>query len=151
MKYDLNNLENRAKVIDMCKELTSRFGNIRDNLCEPYGLSSLQAVIILDIYHNQDNSRVTDICKRLNKSTNTISPLINRLIDRGFLLKVQDKNDSRVFNIKLTKKTLEIANEISVDVLDYTYPMFDSLTQEEFDNIYLSLLKLLEVSKLWII
>lgn len=148
MKYDLNNLENRAKVIDMCKELTSRFGNIRDNLCEPYGLSSLQAVIILDIYHNQDNSRVTDICKRLNKSTNTISPLINRLIEKGFLLKEQDKEDSRVFNIKLTDKTLEIANEISVDIFDYTYPMFDSLSQDEFDNIYTSLLKLLEVSKL---
>ena len=145
--YDAKNPENRKEVIDMLKELTSRFSNIRDNLCEPYGLSSLQAVIIMDIYHNPNESRVTDICKRLKKSTNTISPLINRLIDKQFLTKVQNKSDNRVFDVKLTDKTLEIAEEINVDVSDYTYPMFDSLTDVEFDNIYQSLLKLLEVTK----
>ncbi len=145
--YDAKNPENRKEVIDMLKELTSRFSNIRDNLCEPYGLSSLQAVIIMDIYHNPSESRVTDICKRLKKSTNTISPLINRLIDKQFLTKVQNKSDNRVFDVKLTAKTLEIAEEINVDVSDYTYPMFDSLTDVEFDNIYQSLLKLLEVTK----
>ena len=145
--YDSKNSKNREAIIDMLKELTSRFSNIRDNLCEPYGLSSLQAVIIMDIYHNPDETRVTDICKRLKKSTNTISPLINRLIDKEFLVKIQDKTDNRVFNVKLTDKTLKIANEINVDVSDYTYPMFDSLSDSEFDNIYVSLLKLLEVTK----
>ena len=145
--YDSKNSKNRIEVIDMLKELTSRFSNIRDNLCEPYGLSSLQAVIIMDIYHNPNETRVTDICKRLKKSTNTISPLINRLIEKDFLIKVQDKNDNRVFNVKLTDKTSNIANEIAIDVSDYTYPMFDLLTDEEFDNIYVSLLKLLEVTK----
>ena len=147
--YDSKNSKNREAVIDMLKELTSRFSNIRDNLCEPYGLSSLQAVIIMDIYHNPENTRVTDICKRLKKSTNTISPLINRLIEKDFLVKIQNKADNRVYDVKLTKKTEEIASEINLDVSDYTYPMFDSLTDQEFDNIYTSLLKLLEVTKQW--
>jgi DNA-binding MarR family transcriptional regulator len=69
------------------------------------------------------------------------------LIDKQFLTKVQNKSDNRVFDVKLTAKTLEIAEEINVDVSDYTYPMFDSLTDVEFDNIYQSLLKLLEVTK----
>lgn len=145
--YDSKNPENREAIIDMLKELTTRFSNFRDNLCEPYGLSSLQAVIIMDIYHNPDKTRVTDICKRLKKSTNTISPLINRLIDKDFLIKIQDKNDNRVYNVKLTDKTLKMASEINVDVSDYTYPMFDSLSDEDFDNIYASLLRLLEVTK----
>ncbi len=144
---DSNQAQKKIEIIDMLKELTTRFSNIRDNLCEPYGLSSLQAVIIMDIYHNPDNTRVTDICKRLKKSTNTISPLINRLIEKSFLIKEQNKDDNRVFNVKLTNKTLNIANEIAIDVSDYTYPMFDSLTKDEFDNIYNSLLKLLEVTK----
>ncbi|MCR5113156.1 MAG: winged helix DNA-binding protein [Acholeplasmatales bacterium] len=146
-KYDLNDLKNRSNVIDMLKEMSNRFNNIRDNLCEPYGLSSLQAVIIMDIYHNQGHTRVTDICKRLNKSTNTISPLINRLIDKGFLNKSQSKKDSRVFEVSLTNETAKIANQINTDVFDYTYPMFDSLTNEQFDGIYDALVRLLEVTE----
>ena len=146
-KYDSKLPENRIKVIDMFKELTLRFNDIRDSLCEPYGLSSLQAVIILDIYRNPEETRVTDICKRLNKATNTISPLINRLIEKDFLEKVKNKSDNRVYNVKLTPKTLEIANEIYLDVSDYTYPMFDSLTDEEFNNIFVALSKLIEVIK----
>ncbi len=145
--YDSKSQDNRKAIIDMLKELTTRFSSIRDNLCEPYGLSSLQAIIIMDIYHNPKETRVTDICKRLKKSTNTISPLINRLIEKDFLVKIQDKNDNRVFNIKLTDKTLEIASEINIDVFDYTYPMFASLKDDEFVNIYISLSKLLEVTK----
>ena len=146
-KYDINDLKNRSKIIDMLKEMANRFNNIRDNLCEPYGLSSLQAVIIMDIYHNAGHTRVTDICKRLNKSTNTISPLINRLIDKGFLYKNQSKVDSRVFEVSLTEETCRIANQINTDVFDYTYPMFDSLTEAQFDGIYDALVKLLEVTE----
>ena len=67
-------LEKKKKIIDLIKDVSNFYNSIRDDLCEPYGLSSLQAVILLDIYHHKDKTRVTDICKRLNKKTNTISP-----------------------------------------------------------------------------
>ncbi|MBE6137598.1 MAG: MarR family transcriptional regulator [Erysipelotrichaceae bacterium] len=139
-------VESRLEIIEMIKKLSLYFNNVRDALCAPYGLSSIQAVIVLDIYHNPTENKVTDICRRLNKSTNTISPLINRLVDKGFLTKTQGKEDARVTYINLTEKTKKITDSISVDICDFAWPMFDSLTEAEFKNIHDSLKLLLKVT-----
>lgn len=141
-----NSIENRREIISMIKDLSNYFSNIRDELCEPYGLSSIQAVIILDIYHHPDARRVTDICKRLHKSTNTISPLINRLVAKGYLKKKVSKEDGRSTNVYLTEKTKEMTDNILVDVSDYTWPFFESINDDQFEQIYNALKLLLEVT-----
>ena len=123
----------------MIKELSSYFTNIRDALCEPYGLSSIQAVIILDVYHHPEERRVTDICKRLHKSTNTISPLINRLIQKGYLMKKVSKDDARSMQVYLTDKTKEMVDNILVDISDYTWPF---LNLYQITNLITSILHL---------
>ncbi len=125
----------REKILSMLKEVASKFDSLRDAVCAPYGLSSIQAILILDVYHNGSRTKVTDICKRLNKSTNTISPLINRLIDKGFLKKEQYEADNRVFYISLTDKSKAITDKISIDIEDYTLPIFEQLTEEEIETI----------------
>ncbi|MGM9969751.1 MAG: MarR family winged helix-turn-helix transcriptional regulator [Anaeroplasma sp.] len=141
-----NDLKARREVIDMIKDLSNYFNNVRDDLCSPYGLSSIQSIIILDIYHHPKETKVTDICKRLNKSTNTISPLINRLVEKGYLYKIQSSEDARITYIHLTEKAIKITDDIAMDVCDYTWPMFESLSDEQFKNIYECLNLLLEVT-----
>ena len=89
-------IKERIEVINNIKILSDYFANVRDTLCAPYGLSSIQVVIVLDVFNNPNETKITDICKRLHKSTNTISPLINRLVSKGFLKKEQSKEDARV-------------------------------------------------------
>lgn len=125
----------REKILDMLKDVSTKFESLRDAVCAPYGLSSTQAILILDIYHNPDHTKVTDICKRLNKSTNTISPLINRLCTKGFLKKEQDESDNRIFYIKLTSKSKAITDKISIDIEDYTLPIFEQLKDEDIMTI----------------
>ena len=144
-----NTVENRREIIEMIRDLSNYFTNIRDELCEPYGLSSIQAVIILDVYHHPEARRVTDICKRLHKSTNTISPLINRLVAKGYLKKKVSKEDARSTHVYLTDKTKEMASNILVDVSDYTWPFFDSVNDEQFNHVYTALKLLLEVTSEW--
>ena len=141
-----NDIEKRKEIIEMIKALSNYFNNVRDALCAPYGLSSIQAVIVLDIYHHPDETNVTDICKRLHKSTNTISPLINRLVEKGFLQKVQSKDDARVMYIGLTDKSKKITKDINLDIYDFTWPMFESLSEGEFAQIYDGLKLLLKVT-----
>ena len=127
--------EEREQILDMLKEVATRFESLRDAVCAPYGLSSIQAILLLDVYHNQEHTRVTDICKRLNKSTNTVSPLINRLIDKGFLTKKQDESDNRIFYVYLTDKSKAITDKISIDIEDYTLPIFEQLKEDEIETI----------------
>lgn len=136
----------RNEVVDMIKALSNYYTNVRDSLCAPYGLSSTQAVIVLDIYHNPTENKVTDICKRLNKSTNTISPLINRLVEKGYLAKKQAKEDARITYVMLTEKAQEITDKIALDIRDFTFPMFESITEEEFEKIHSCLTLLLKVT-----
>jgi len=142
----MTTIEKRREIIDMVKELSTYFNDVRDALCAPYGLSSIQAVIVLDIYHNPDESKVTDICKRLHKSTNTISPLINRLVTKGFLRKKQSKKDARVTYIELTESTKAITDKIYLDIQDFSWPMFDKIADSDLDTIIDSLNKLINVT-----
>ena len=146
MKYVENNKENRKEIIEMLKTLSAYINNVREALCAPYGLSSIQAVIVLDIYHNPNKCKVTDICKRLNKSTNTISPLINRLVEKNFLKKVRDDVDGRITYIELSDKSKQITEKIQLDVSDFAWPMFEMLLDEEFSVIYNALEKLVKVT-----
>ena len=125
----------RIEVINNIKILSDYFANVRDTLCAPYGLSSIQVVIVLDVFNNPNETKITDICKRLHKSTNTISPLINRLVSKGFLTKEQSKEDARVAYVSLTEKSKEITNNINVDIRDFVWPIFDQLSDEEFESI----------------
>ena len=146
MKHIENCKENRKEIIEMLKALSLYISNVREALCAPYGLSAIQAIIVLDVYHNPNKCKVTDICKRLNKSTNTISPLINRLVEKKFLQKVRDEIDGRITYIQLTDKSKRITEQIQLDVSDFSWPMFDELSDEEFSVIYNSLKKLIKVT-----
>lgn len=141
-----NDVEKRIEIIEMVKSLCNYFNNVRDALCAPYGLSSIQSIIVLDVYHHPNETKVTDICKRLHKSTNTISPLINRLLSKGYLKKVQSKEDARVTYIELTEKTQAITESINLDVHDFTWPMFESMSEDQFSDVYESLKLLLKVT-----
>ena len=130
------------KIIEMINILSDEFYRLKNNICLPYDLSATQTTIILDIYKNPNETKITDICKRLKKSTNSISPLINRLVEKGFLYKYNDPNDKRIFKVGLTDKSKSITSQIRTDVEDYTLPVAEELTKEEINEIekYLELL-----------
>ena len=139
-------IEKRKEVIEMIKQLSYFFDKCKDQLCEPYGLSSIQSKVILDVYHN-NGCRVTDICKRLNKETNTISPLITRLVSHGYLTKKVCEDDKRVFYVYLTKKSENIMSSLMTDVEKTTWPLFDKVSNSDLNKIYDSLKLLMEVTK----
>ncbi len=127
------------KIIEMINILSDEFYRLKNNICLPYDLSAIQTTIILDIYKNPEETKITDICKRLKKSTNSISPLINRLVEKGFLYKYKDPNDKRISKVGLTEKSKSITSQIRVDVEDYTLPVAEELTKEEINEIEKSL------------
>ena len=135
----------RKKLIDLLNDVSNRFSYIRDDICVPYGLTSVQSQLIIDIYNNPDRCKITDLCKRMHKSTNVISPLVNRLIEKGYLIKEKDKTDSRVVNVRITDKSKKIVDDIVQDISDYSLPCFDGITEEQVDLVTVYLKTILEV------
>lgn len=136
----------RKEIIENIKELSYYFDKCKDKLCEPYGLSSVQSKVILDVYHNE-GTKITGICQRLNKETNTISPLINRLINHEYLVKENDKNDRRIYYIYLSEKSKNIMESLVKDIETMTWPLFDSISEEQTNMIYESLKILIDITR----
>lgn len=132
-------------TIELLKSASQFIGSARANLCTPYGLTPLQTVILIDVFHHPDQTRITDICKRLDKTTNTISPLINRMIEKDYLMKRQNPEDNRIFEVFLSTKGKDIMLNINQDILKFSNFYFEKLSEEEFKSLYQSLIILNKV------
>lgn len=122
-------------IIATIRDLANYFTNVSEAISAPYNLSALQTSVILDIFNNKGHTKVTDICKRMQKNTNTISPIINRLITKNYLKKEQDMTDGRIFHISLTKQSLDIISKIKVDIDDFTWPIFQNISDEKMEKV----------------
>ncbi|MDE7263791.1 MAG: winged helix DNA-binding protein [Anaeroplasmataceae bacterium] len=137
--------EDILETIETLKSISQFISDVRASLCSPYKISPIQAVILLDIYHHPTETKITDICKRLNKTTNTISPLVKRLVERRFLIKRQNKEDNRVFEVFFSEKGEEIMDQINQNVVSFALPIFNELSDEEFQSLSVLLKRLNKV------
>ena len=78
-----------------------------------------------------------EFAKRINRDKSTVTVLIKKLIELGYVEKIKDPNDSRVTLVKLTKQGWEFKQdfeEISNTLLENVYKNFS--TQEKEVIIY---------------
>ena len=97
----------------MVYQAYARFKNGMDKILAEHGLTMEQYLVITTIKYHDAPVRITDIAQWLERTTNTISMLVDRMVKAGLLRRVRDKGDRRVVNVFLTKKAesaLESAN-----------------------------------------
>ena len=137
--------EEILEAIEFLKALSHFINKARTDICIPYKISPTQATILIDIYHHQNQTKITDICKRLRKTTNTISPLVNKLVQKGYLVKQQNSQDNRIFEVFFSEEGLSMMHSINQDVLNFSTPLFEELSDEEFQILYDTLIRLNKV------
>jgi DNA-binding MarR family transcriptional regulator len=101
----------------------SRFKNGADQTLAGYGLTMEQYLLLVTIKSYGSAMRITDIAGWLERSTNSISMLVDRMVRAGLLRRVRDRSDRRVVNASLTSKAenaLELANPAFWEFLQQT-------------------------------
>ena len=91
----------------------TRFKNVADRTLSEYGLTMEQYFVFVTIKSYGSPMRITDVAGWLERSTNSISMLVDRMVKAGLLRRVRDRSDRRVVNVSLTSKAenaLELAN-----------------------------------------
>lgn len=131
------------ECIEYLKSTSQFIIDTRAALCHRQGLNYIQGLVFLDIGHNP-SSKITDICKRLNKKTSTVSPLIHKLIDKG-LVEKSHGDDNRVNEVVLTDKGISVMENINSELGNFAIPRFDKLSDEEFYDLLSALKKFNEV------
>lgn len=87
------------------------------------------------LYESGGKLTMKEIAKKISKDKSTVTPLINKLFNLGYVKKEKPENDKRITYISLTPKAMEIEdtfNHISSQVKETAYKDFTEEEKIEF-------------------
>ena len=97
----------------MLYQAYTRYKNGMDQVLAAQGLTMEQYLVLVTIKYHDPPVRITDIARWLERSTNSITMIVDRMVKAGLLRRVRGRSDRRVVNVFLTSKAenaLEPAN-----------------------------------------
>ena len=138
-KYDSLKLSNQLcfPLYAASKEIVRRYKPFLDEI----GLTYTQYITMMVLWeHNELN--VKELGNYLYLDSGTLTPLLKKLADKGYIERIRDSKDERNVNISLTKE----GNKLKDKALKIPESMAEcvNLTQEEAKVLYKLLYKLLE-------
>lgn len=89
-------------------------------LLAPFGLTYPQYLVLVALWE-EDGQKVSDLGKRLDLETNTLTPLLKRMESAGYLTRRRNPEDERSLIVALTEKGRKLqaeAKEISACVIE---------------------------------
>jgi DNA-binding MarR family transcriptional regulator len=136
--YELENLT--VTLWRMVYQANTRFKNSMDQILSKQGLTMEQYLVIVTIKYHAPPVRITDIASWLERSTNSVSMLVDRMVKAGLLRRVRDRSDRRVVNVFLTSKAENVLNPANPVVWEFMQQGMSPLSYED-RNTFASLLK----------
>ncbi len=121
------------------KEITGKY----TQLLKQYDLTYTQYVVMM-YFWNVGSSNLKEVSRTLMLDCSTLSPLIKKLEDKGFLERKRSQQDERNLLISPTQRGLEL-KERTLGVTDEVKTFFD-LSAEEIESLKSIVLKLLKKS-----
>ena len=101
-------------------ETSSEFTKLYTNVLQPFGLTYPQYLVLLALWE-KDSVTVKELGEILNLGTGTLTPMLKRMEENGWLRKERSKVDERKVYIHLAKKAKEekqsIIHKISEEIL----------------------------------
>jgi DNA-binding MarR family transcriptional regulator len=104
MKKDL---EPEAIALRLWRQLYQTYTLLKqaeDVVFEEHGLTTEQYAVLVSISYIGEPARVTDIARWLERSTNSISMIVDRMVKAGLARRARDKRDRRVVYVSKTSK-----------------------------------------------
>jgi DNA-binding MarR family transcriptional regulator len=111
---------------------------------EKLNLTYPQYLVMLVLWE-KDKITIGRICDKLILQTNTLTPILNKMVSKKFIKKIKSKTDERAINVQLTRLGLKmkIASEtIPDDLAEST-----NMTREELIQVHTLMWKFLRGHK----
>ena len=108
---------------------------------KPLGLTYTQYIVLLVLWE-QDNITVGELCRRLFLDNGTITPLLKKLEEHGYVARERSKADERVVTVRLTAEGAELKEKVAG--IPWQVGSCVKLTPEEAKTLYGLLYKILE-------
>lgn len=107
------------------------------------GLTPQQITVIKLIAH-KGKITIKELCKEMSLAKGTVSGIISRLENMGYIRKVKEDKDKRNTYVIFTEKGLDFAKNFKEDINNSFDKVFENFTDEEIEEVRKNLLKLRE-------
>ncbi|MBW9153032.1 MarR family winged helix-turn-helix transcriptional regulator [Clostridium estertheticum] len=104
------------------------------------GLIPSHGNILTALYENNGKLTMKKIAEITRKDKSTITPLINKLLEHGYITKEKDETDKRVTYIIITSRGNQIKDKYNAISNEVNITAYKDFSQEE-KEIFLKLLK----------
>ncbi len=134
--HELENLS--VTLWRMVYQAYSRFRNGMDQTLAEQGLTMEQYLVLTTIKFHDAPIRITDIARWLERSTNSITMIVDRMVKAGLLRRVRDRKDRRTVNVFLTSKAenaLEPANPAAWEFMQQSMSPLSSSDKNAFASL----------------
>ncbi len=97
---------------------------------QPYGMTPMQALVLHALYEEEGLS-AGELGKRLALDSATLSGVLERMAEAGWIVKNATKTDRRVLNIQLTEKSNQFRDEFIQDTEKVNQKVLSLFNTEE--------------------
>jgi DNA-binding MarR family transcriptional regulator len=108
------------------------------------GLSYQQFLVLIVMKKLGENANATEMAKLLDKNTNTLSTILDRMEEKGLVKKIRDTQDRRLVWAVMTpkgKEKLSVTTKGSLVLFEKLTSVFTKEELETFDTLLEKLMK----------
>jgi DNA-binding MarR family transcriptional regulator len=138
--HELENLS--VTLWRMVYQAYARFKNGMDQVLSEHGLTMEQYLVLVTIKYHRAPIRITDIARWLERSTNSVTMIVDRMVKAGLLRRVRDRRDRRTVNVFLTSKAEDALNPANPAAWEFMQQGMSALSSED-KNAFADLLKMI--------
>jgi DNA-binding MarR family transcriptional regulator len=102
-----------------------------DQIFREHGLTTEQYAVLATMKYLGNPTRPTDIARWLERSTNSISIIIDRMVKAGLIKRVRDKSDRRVVQLSITSKGENTLKPATSAGLEFIQKVLSPLSRED--------------------
>lgn len=131
-----------VKLWRMLYQAYTRFKNGMDQILAEHGLTMEQYLVLATVKYHDSPIRITDIAHWLERSTNSITMIVDRMVKAGLLRRVRDRSDRRTVNVFLTSKAENALKPANPAAWEFMQQGMSPLSSAD-KNAFASLLKMI--------
>jgi DNA-binding MarR family transcriptional regulator len=115
MKANLESAELMLRLWRRLYETYTVLKRCEDRIFEEHGLTTEQYAVLVSLSYLGQPARVTDIAQWLERSTNSISMIVDRMVKARLVRRARDKVDRRVVYVSRTSKAESLFRPATVE------------------------------------
>lgn len=138
-------MRNQESIGFMIKQINNEFEKNYNNRLKALGITASQSAVLNYLFHsNKEENSQRDIEHHLNLKNPTVTGLLKRLDEKGFILCVPNASDRRRHNVYLTEKAYDIQKRLEADRRKSDRQLTLGMTKKEVEALQKVLHKVLE-------